>query len=248
MQSIWWCCCVLIFVGMGQGYRQDDKEYARDPWRGIPMICSVEDPKNISISCHGVRIVKRVIQQLLESAVHAPRIQITEGISIVEADDGVRRGRTMKNSILGLLQGRELRVKLPSLLPANFEEVVTGSLPSARSGGGGGLGGLGGGGKKGGNNFMILALMMGKMLGAMGFGALGLLAGKALMVSSLALMLSLIVAAKKFASSGSSDGGHHVVYAQEVSSGHGHHTKRSTDDPELSPYSGYYPTATAKSI
>ncbi|XP_063989688.1 uncharacterized protein LOC135168963 [Diachasmimorpha longicaudata] len=246
MRSISWCCCVLIFVAIGQGYRQDDKEYVRDPWRGIPMICSVEDPKNISISCHGVRIVKRVIQQLLESAVHAPRIQITEGVSIVADDDGSRRGRTMKNSILGLLQGRELRVKLPSLLPANFDEVVKGSLPSARRGGGGG--GLGGGGKRGGNNFLLLALMMGKMLGAMGFGALGLLAGKALMVSSLALMLSLIVAAKKFSSSGSSDGGHHVVYAQEVSSGHGHHSKRSLDDPELSPYRGYHPSATAKSI
>ncbi|XP_011314567.1 uncharacterized protein [Fopius arisanus] len=237
MSFIWWCCCAMILVISGESYRQDDKEYAKDPWKGIPMVCSVEDPKNISISCHGVRIVKRVIQQLLERAAHAPRIQITDGISIIQPNDRDKRARTMKNSMFGFLEGRELRVKLPCLLPDNFENVVKESLPSSRRGNGGlGLGG----GKKGNNNsFLILALMMGKMLGAMGFGALGLLAMKALMVSSLALMLSLIVAAKKFSSSGSSDGGHHVVYAQEVSSGHGHHTKRSTDDPEFWPYKGY---------
>lgn len=76
------------------------------------------------------------------------------------------------------------------------------------------------------------------MMMAMGFSALGALAMKALMVSSVALMLSLITAVKKLASKDDKDE-HHVVYAQEV--GH-HHSKRSVpinDDLELSPYRGY---------
>lgn len=75
------------------------------------------------------------------------------------------------------------------------------------------------------------------MLGVMGFGALGLISMKALMASSLALMLSLIVAVKKYSSSTSSsttDGGYHVVYAHE-----GHHEKRSNDNIEFSPYRGW---------
>lgn len=75
-------------------------------------------------------------------------------------------------------------------------------------------------------------------MGALGLGALGLLAMKALMVSGLALMLSLIVAAKKLAGGHDDGGGHHVIYAQE-SHGHGH--KRSLDGIDSSdlPYRGY---------
>lgn len=75
------------------------------------------------------------------------------------------------------------------------------------------------------------------MMAAMGFGALGLLAMKALMVSAMALMLSLIIAVKKLAG-GHEDHGHHVVYAQEA---HHHRKKRSIDDDEatLLPYRGY---------
>jgi len=76
-------------------------------------------------------------------------------------------------------------------------------------------------------------------MAAMGFGALGLLAMKALMVSAMALMLSLIIAVKKLASGGEDHGGHHVVYAQEV--GHHHRKKRSIEDDDLTllPYRGY---------
>lgn len=164
MRSIWCCYFVLTVGAVVHGYHQDPKDFAKDPWRGIPMVCSTEDPKNTSISCHGVRIVKRVIQQLLESAANVPSIEITEGISLVESTDGQnRRARNMKNSILGFLEDRELRVKLPSLLPGNFEAAIKESLPRARGDGGSGLGSFGGGGgKKGDNSFMILALMMGK--------------------------------------------------------------------------------------
>lgn len=76
-------------------------------------------------------------------------------------------------------------------------------------------------------------------MAALGFGALGMLAMKALMVSALALMLSLIVAVKKLASSHDSGGGHHVVYAQDV--GHHHYRKKRSigDEDHDLPYRGY---------
>lgn len=81
-----------------------------------------------------------------------------------------------------------------------------------------------------------LSQFSGKMMAALGFGALGLLAMKALMVSALALMLSLIVAVKKLASGHESGGGHHVVYAQDV--GHHHYRKKRSEEVDL-PYRGY---------
>lgn len=74
-------------------------------------------------------------------------------------------------------------------------------------------------------------------MAAMGFGALALLAMKALMISALALMLSLIVAAKKL-SGGNEVDNHHVVYAQEIS--HGHHRRRRSLKIDVNhPYRGY---------
>lgn len=76
------------------------------------------------------------------------------------------------------------------------------------------------------------------MMMALGFSALGALAMKALLVSSLALMLSLITAVKKLSHRDDKDE-HHVVYAQEVA----HHRRRRSasipNDLELSPYRGY---------
>jgi cell division protein FtsX len=87
----------------------------------------------------------------------------------------------------------------------------------------------------------FLTIILGKMMAAMGFGALALLAMKALMVSALALMLSLIIAAKKLAG-GKEEDSHHVVYAQEVGSSH-HRRRRSPDnifdDLKNHPYRGY---------
>lgn len=68
-------------------------------------------------------------------------------------------------------------------------------IDEARGGGGGG-GGKGGGGG-GGGGVMLMGLMMGKMMAALGLGGVGLLAMKALMVSALALMLSIIIGLKK---------------------------------------------------
>lgn len=64
---------------------------------------------------------------------------------------------------------------------------------------------------------------MGKMLAAIGLGGVGLLAMKALMVSALALMLSLIIGLKKLVHHGHEDSGHHVIHAGH---GHGHESYR----------------------
>ncbi|XP_011646093.1 heterogeneous nuclear ribonucleoprotein A0-like [Pogonomyrmex barbatus] len=237
----------------------------KDSWTGFSTSCTSEDSKNVSVSCHGVRIVRKIVQQFLETTSKERDIELFDGVSLVEApgNGSSRKARVLKGfgglgPFFQFLEGRELRIKLPSLLPSNFETALKESLPSEsearqkRGGGGGGYGGGGGGGgygggggggkggkKGGGGGYMILALMMGKMMAAMGMGAVGLLAMKALMVSAMALMLSLIVAVKKLAGGGDDHGGHHVVYAQEV--GHHHRKKRSIEDVDstLLPYRGY---------
>ncbi|XP_068978367.1 uncharacterized protein [Bombus flavifrons] len=251
--------CLLIVCLLSttkQAYSADAND-TKDSSSGFATDCSTTDSKNVSVSCYGVRIVRKIMQQLLEKSSKEPNIEIFDGVSLVEVPGTgpIRKGRFMKGfgnmgTLMQFLEGRELRIKLPSFLPQNIESALQESLPAdqARAGGGGGFGGGGfgggggggGGGKKGGNGgIMLLALMMGKMMAALGFGALGLLAMKALMVSALALMLSLIVAVKKLASSHDSGGGHHVVYAQDV--GHHHYRKKrslSEEDHDL-PYRGY---------
>lgn len=67
---------------------------------------------------------------------------------------------------------------------------------------------------------MLLALMFGKMLAALGLGGVGLLAMKALMVSALALVLSLVIGLKKMHSE--HDSGPTVVHA----GGHEHYRRK----------------------
>ncbi|XP_017891456.1 uncharacterized protein LOC108631803 [Ceratina calcarata] len=243
-------CLLLVCVFAERAHADDIGD--KDAWDGLSTGCSNADSKNVSVSCYGVRIVRKIVQQLLEKSSKEPNIEIFEGVSLVEVPgaEPTRKGRFMKGfgnmgTLMQFLEGRELRIKLPSFLPQNIESALEASLPveeGRRGGGGGGLGGGGGGGGKkgGGGGYLILALMMGKMMAALGFGALGLLAMKALMVSALALMLSLIVAVKKLASGhDSGGGGHHVVYAQDV--GHHHYRKkRSVDEEDHDlPYRGY---------
>ncbi|XP_070165354.1 uncharacterized protein [Polyergus mexicanus] len=241
-------CLTLVICALWIGDKIDAvaAENVKDAWTGFSTTCATDDSKNASVSCHGVRIVRKIVQQLLENTIKERNIELFDGVSLVEIPGSLRKARVLKGfgglgPFLQFLEGRELRVKLPSLFPPNMETALKESLPSdfEGCGRGSGGGGIGGGGKKGGGGMMIMALMMGKMMAAMGFGAVGLLAMKALMVSALALMLSLIIAVKKLASSGEDHGGHHVVYAQEV--GHHHRKKRSIDDHDstLLPYRGY---------
>ncbi|XP_011505160.1 PREDICTED: uncharacterized protein LOC105367980 [Ceratosolen solmsi marchali] len=219
-------------------------------WKGFSVMCMSDENNeimNLSVSCHGVKLVRKIVQKFLEEFKKKRNLEILDGVSLVKSDIedvSSRNGRALNRfgqigSMVKLLENRELRIKLPSLLPENFESAIEESLPSTEQGrkSSGGFGG----GKKGDGGVMMMALMMGKMMAAMGFGALALLAMKALMVSSLALMLSLIIAAKKLAS-GKEEDSHHVVYAQEISSSH-HRRRRSPDnifdDFKMQPYQGY---------
>lgn len=107
------------------------KDTRNNPWHGLPMICSIEDPKNVSISCHGVRIIKRVIQQLLDTAVESSSIEITDGITLIKNKHyNVRNSRTIKDSIVNFFEGIELKLKLQSLLPSNIESSIVESIPT----------------------------------------------------------------------------------------------------------------------
>lgn len=136
--SFWPAAMVIFLLRSNGGVCENVQQNAKDPWRGLSMACTNDDPKNTSISCHGMRIVRRVIQQLLDSA--TTNMEIAEGVSLVNSEDGgaaVRKARNIKGigklgPILGLLEGKELRVKLPSLMPANLESAIMDSLPTGR--------------------------------------------------------------------------------------------------------------------
>ncbi|XP_053670579.1 uncharacterized protein LOC128720904 [Anopheles nili] len=122
------------------------------------------------------------------------------------------------DKVLSFFQSHTLQVKFPS------SEEIKRSMEEVR-GGGGGFGGGGAGGfgnkdkdKKNGHWIMI-PLLLGSTLVPLAFGALALLAGKALIVSKLALALASIIGIKKLISSGS--GHHESAHEVVVSGGHG---------------------------
>jgi hypothetical protein len=98
------------------------------------------------------------------------------------------------------------------------------SLNEARGGNnglGGGHGGGFGGGKdkdKKSGHWIMIPLLLGSTLVPLAFGALALLAGKALIVSKLALALASIIGIKKLISSSH---GHDSAHEVVVSGGHG---------------------------
>lgn len=65
---------------------------------------------------------------------------------------------------------------------------------------------------------LAIPLLIGGTLIPLALGALALLAGKALIVSKLALVLASIIGLKKLVSGGGESGGHEVV---QVGGGHG---------------------------
>ncbi|XP_055615925.1 uncharacterized protein LOC129762013 [Toxorhynchites rutilus septentrionalis] len=145
------------------------------------------------------------------------------------------------DKVLSFFQTHTLQVKFPS------SEEIKRSMDAVRAGGGGLGGGLGGGAggygglggkdkdKKNGHWIMI-PLLLGSTLVPLAFGALALLAGKALIVSKLALALASIIGIKKLISSG---GGHHEsAHEVVVSGGHGGGWGRIGSTQPLA-YNGY---------
>ncbi|XP_039450537.1 uncharacterized protein LOC120429546 [Culex pipiens pallens] len=120
------------------------------------------------------------------------------------------------DKVLSFFQTHTLQVKFPS------SEEIKRSMEEVRGQGGfgGGSGGIGGKDKdKKNGHWIMIPLLLGSTLVPLAFGALALLAGKALIVSKLALALASIIGIKKLISSG---GGHHEsAHEVVVSGGHG---------------------------
>lgn len=95
-----------------------------------------------------------------------------------------------------------MQVKFPSA------EELKRSFNEARQKGG--LGNKGGSGGKKNGHYIMIPLLLGSTLVPLAFGALALLAGKALIVSKLALALASIIGIKKLISHG-----HHHETAHE---------------------------------
>lgn len=132
--------CVFSIVGTIDASSAADN--AKDAWTGFSTSCAAEDAKNMSISCHGVRIVRKIVQQMLETTGKEKDIELFDGVSLVEVpgSGSPRKARVLKGfgslgPFLQFLEGRELRVKLPSLLPPNIETALQESLPSGSEGG-----------------------------------------------------------------------------------------------------------------
>jgi len=112
-----------------------DAASAEDSWTGFSTSCATEDSKNMSVSCHGVRIVRKIVQQLLETTSKERDIELFDGVSLIEVPGSNRKSKALKGfgglgPFLQFLEGRELRIKLPSLLPPNIETALKESLPS----------------------------------------------------------------------------------------------------------------------
>lgn len=112
-----------------------DAATAEDAWTGFSTSCATEDSKNMSVSCHGVRIVRKIVQQLLETTSKERNIELFDGVSLIEVPGSNRKSKALKGfgglgPFIQFLEGRELRIKLPSLLPPNMETALKESLPS----------------------------------------------------------------------------------------------------------------------
>ncbi|XP_019877333.1 uncharacterized protein LOC109605211 [Aethina tumida] len=187
---------------------------------------------------HGGKILGRMVRQYLHA--QPDDVRIGDGVHLVSraGDDG--RSLSDDGTVLGAvdsyLRSHELKIRLPELMPGDdlgrsFKmalDKVEGT--GVENGTGRGKGGGGGGAGIG-----LMGLMMGKMLAALGIGGVGLLAMKALMVSALALMLSVVIGLKKLVHSGGDEGGHHVIHA----SAHGHHDYRRKREADGLAYRGW---------
>lgn len=130
------CLSVVCVFCIASQASATDVNGTRDEASAFPPDCSGADAsKNISVSCYGIRIVRRIVQQFLERSSQQPDLEIFDGVSLVEVEPTLsRKGKLMKGfgsvgSLMQFLEGRELRIKLPALLPQNLEAALQESLP-----------------------------------------------------------------------------------------------------------------------
>ncbi|XP_058118113.1 uncharacterized protein LOC131289490 [Anopheles ziemanni] len=203
-----------------------------------------------ALSCHGAKIVRNLVKRLARSgkSEEVGVVKLFPGVEIVDASGSEDRERSFNEvpdedrTVFGrvgkYLQSHEIKINFGQLLKrsdiqdairtafGSMDQEVIADVAEARKKDKGGLGAI-----------MMMGLMMGKLLAALGFGGVGLLALKALGVSMVALLLSAILGLKKLTEHGDHKGRHNDEHF-EVHSDDGHHEhgasrkRRSVEDEQ----------------
>ncbi|KAI8130887.1 hypothetical protein FF38_12527 [Lucilia cuprina] len=200
-------------------------------WKDLSMVyrlyqqCSAE---NLSI-CLKVKLLTG-LEKVFRSA---KKVKIMEGIQFVKADDSelptkpllseqeleanLPRALEAKEQVLtnmifknlaGFLQHHTLQIKFPDIRPDDSLSANTVEGRKKKD-------------KKGGGAYIMIPLLLGGTFVPIAYGALAMLAGKALIVSKLALVLASIIGIKKLLSGGGKESSHEVVVSSGGHSGWG---------------------------
>ncbi|XP_040154686.1 uncharacterized protein LOC120895410 [Anopheles arabiensis] len=207
------------------------------------------------LSCHGAKIVRNLVRRLARTGKTDDALKLFPGVEIVAAGDVEERerslnevtdeDRTMFGRFARYLQSHELKVNFGQMVQRGdiqeairttfgaMDQEVIADVAEARKKDKGGLGAI-----------MMMGLMMGKLLAALGFGGVGLLALKALGVSMIALLLSAILGLKKLTEHGDHKGRHndeHFEVHSEDHHGHegGARKRRSAEEETLASQMAY---------
>uniref|UniRef100_A0A182SDS2 Uncharacterized protein n=1 Tax=Anopheles maculatus TaxID=74869 RepID=A0A182SDS2_9DIPT len=208
------------------------------------------------LSCHGAKIVRNLVQRLARSGKADDALKLFPGVEIVANGDPEERERSLNDvadddrSMFGrfarYLQNHELKINFGQLVQRSdiqeairtafgaMDQEVIADVAEARKKDKGGLGAI-----------MMMGLMMGKLLAALGFGGVGLLALKALGVSMVALLLSAILGLKKLTEQGDHKGRHNDEHFEVHSEGHHGHDggarkRRSAETETLANQMAYH--------
>ncbi|XP_062705633.1 uncharacterized protein LOC115267375 [Aedes albopictus] len=213
-----------------------------------------------SVSCFGSKMVQSGLKRLSSEK----SLQLFPGVDIVEAPvdsnepEGARSYTDKEDSsVLGriarYLSSHEMKINFGELarksnfqnaigsMVRNVQDDMLGEMAEARKKDKGGLGMI-----------LLMKVMMSKMLGALGFGAVAALAMKALGVSMMALVMAGVIGLKKLADGGGDNKGRQNYDAdiQVLDGGYGgdHYDRvdssavqrrRRRRSPSLAPYRGW---------
>ncbi|XP_052863715.1 uncharacterized protein LOC128270355 [Anopheles cruzii] len=218
-----------------------------------------------SLSCHGAKVARHLLKRLARPVKleEVSVVKLFPGVEIVDVSDGEERERSLNEvteedrTVFGrvgkYLQSHEIKINFGQLLKrsdiqdairtafGSLDQDVIADVAEARKKDKGGLGAI-----------MMMGLMMGKLLAALGFGGVGLLALKALGVSMVALLLSAILGLKKLTEQGDHKGRHNDEHFEVHSDDHIQHADRKRRSPKsdvaanLLAYNGWAPIANYK--
>ncbi|XP_065088810.1 uncharacterized protein Osi5 [Ochlerotatus camptorhynchus] len=165
-----------------------------------------------SVSCYGAKMVRNVVKQLAseKSLQLVPGVEIVEAVTQRNEEERAYNEITSEPEDTGLLgritrylTSHELKINLGEMIRKSelqrmvrttlttVHEEIAGDVEEARKKDKGGLGIV-----------LMMGVMMSKVLGALGFGGVAMLAMKALGVSMMALLLSVILGLKKLTEGG----------------------------------------------